>query len=123
MRKGIVDRFEGEYAVIEFDGKTEDILKSELPDEVTAGDTLIFEDGKVAIDKEDTAQRKKEIDNLMDELLKTKTKPRDYSRGLLCSHIYNILYINPVPIILAGPYLMQRPFSFPFICRLFKMIF
>ncbi|MEK5238023.1 DUF3006 domain-containing protein [Paenibacillus sp. FSL L8-0470] len=68
MRKGIVDRFEGEYAVIEFDGKTEDILKSELPDEVTAGDTLIFEDGKVAIDKEDTAQRKKEIDNLMDEL-------------------------------------------------------
>ncbi|WP_342435890.1 DUF3006 domain-containing protein [Paenibacillus sp. FSL L8-0436] len=68
MRKGIVDRFEGECAVIEFDGKTEDILKSELPEEVKAGDTLIFEDGAVTIDKEETTARKNEIDNLMDEL-------------------------------------------------------
>ncbi|OKP84345.1 pyruvate kinase [Paenibacillus helianthi] len=68
MRKGIIDRFEGEYAVIEFDGKTEDILKSELPAEVKTGDTLIFEDGKVIIDTEDTDSRKEEIDSLMDEL-------------------------------------------------------
>jgi ASC-1-like (ASCH) protein len=68
MRKGIIDRFEGEYAVIEFDGKTEDVLKSELPAEIKAGDTLIFEDGKVIIDVEAIASRKKEIDSLMDEL-------------------------------------------------------
>lgn len=43
MRKGIIDRFEGEYAVIEIDGKTEDILKPELPAEVKAGDSLIFQ--------------------------------------------------------------------------------
>ncbi|MBT2292646.1 DUF3006 domain-containing protein [Paenibacillus albidus] len=68
MRKGIIDRFEGEYAVIEFDGKTEDILKSELPAEIKTGDSLIFEDDKVIIDTEDTASRKDEIVNLMDEL-------------------------------------------------------
>lgn len=68
MRKGIVDRFEGEYAVIEFDGKAEDVLKSELPAEVKAGDTLIFEEGKVMIDTMDTASRREEIANLMDEL-------------------------------------------------------
>ncbi|MEK3658203.1 DUF3006 domain-containing protein [Paenibacillus sp. FSL F4-0236] len=68
MQKGIIDRFEGEYAVIEFDGKTEDVLKSELPPEIKAGDTLIFEDGKVIIDSEATSSRKKEIDSLMDEL-------------------------------------------------------
>lgn len=68
MRKGIIDRFEGEYAIIEFDGKSEDVLKSELPVKAKSGDTLIFEDGNVIIDKEDTTARKKEIKNLMDEL-------------------------------------------------------
>ncbi len=68
MRKGIIDRFEGEYAVIEFDGKTEDILKSELPAEIKAGDTLVFEEGRITIDTEDTNSRKKEISTLMDEL-------------------------------------------------------
>lgn len=68
MQKGIIDRFEGEYAVIEFDGQTEDILRSELPAEIKAGDTLIFEEGKVMIDNEATSSHKKEIDSLMDEL-------------------------------------------------------
>ncbi|OMD94185.1 DUF3006 domain-containing protein [Paenibacillus odorifer] len=68
MQKGIIDRFEGEYAVIEFDGKTEDVLRSELPAEVKAGDTLIFEEGKAIIDTDYTVSQKKEIDSLMDEL-------------------------------------------------------
>ncbi|NQX45363.1 DUF3006 domain-containing protein [Paenibacillus tritici] len=68
MRKGIIDRFEGEYAVVEFDGTTEDILKSEVPAEAKAGDTLIFEGDGVTIDKTDTRKRKNEIQNLMDEL-------------------------------------------------------
>lgn len=68
MKKGIVDRFEGKYAVIEFDGLTEDIFRSELPAEVKPGDTLIFEENTITIDTEDTASRKDEIDNLMDEL-------------------------------------------------------
>ncbi|MEK4881400.1 MULTISPECIES: DUF3006 domain-containing protein [Paenibacillus] len=68
MHKGIIDRFEGEYAVIEFDGKTEDVLRSELPAEVKPGDTLIFKEGKIIIDTKATASRKEEIDSLMDEL-------------------------------------------------------
>lgn len=68
MRKGIIDRFEGEYAVIEFDGKTEDILKSELPTGAKPGYSLIFKGAKITIDPKDTASRKQEIDNLMDEL-------------------------------------------------------
>lgn len=70
MRKGIIDRFEGEYAVIEFENKTEDILKSTLPAEVKAGDSLIFDEEKITIDTDDTASRKEEIDNLMEELFK-----------------------------------------------------
>jgi hypothetical protein len=68
MRQGVIDRFEGEYAVIEFDGTTEDILKSELPTEVKVGDSLIFYEDKITIDTDDTISRKEEIDNLMEEL-------------------------------------------------------
>lgn len=68
MRKGIIDRFEGDYAVIEFDGKTEDIHRAELPAEIKAGDSIIFEEDRIMIDTEDNASRKEEIDNLMDEL-------------------------------------------------------
>lgn len=68
MRKGIIDRFEGQFAVVEFDGKSEDILISELPTEIKVGDSLIFEEGSIMIDTEDTTSRKEEIDRLMDEL-------------------------------------------------------
>lgn len=68
MRKGVIDRFEGDFAVVEFDGNTEDILRSELPAEVKPGDSLIFDEEKITIDTEDTASRKKEIKDLMDEL-------------------------------------------------------
>ncbi|QUL57598.1 DUF3006 domain-containing protein [Paenibacillus tritici] len=68
MRKGIIDRFEGDFAVVEFNGETEDILRSELPAEAKIGDTLIFEEDSVTIDKADTTKRKNEIQNLMDEV-------------------------------------------------------
>lgn len=68
MRTGIIDRFEGEYAVVEFDGITEDILKTELPADIKAGDTLIFDNNKITIDTVATDSRKEEIITLMDEL-------------------------------------------------------
>ncbi|MEK4853914.1 DUF3006 domain-containing protein [Paenibacillus sp. FSL H7-0756] len=68
MRKGVIDRFEGKFAVVEFNGETEDILRSELPAEAKIGDTLIFEEDSVTIDKADTTKRKNEIQNLMDEV-------------------------------------------------------
>lgn len=68
MRKGIIDRFEGEFAVVEIDGQTEDILKSKLPEQAKSGDTLVFSENKITLDKNDTEIRKKEIKGLMDDL-------------------------------------------------------
>ncbi|AOZ94909.1 DUF3006 domain-containing protein [Paenibacillus crassostreae] len=68
MRKGILDRFEGKYAVIEFDGQTEDILKERLPANVKIGDTLLFNNNEISIDTADTNNREKEIKDLMDDL-------------------------------------------------------
>ncbi|OAB27364.1 DUF3006 domain-containing protein [Paenibacillus macquariensis] len=68
MRKGIIDRFEGDFAVVEIEGQTEDILKSHLPADAKIGDTLVFNENKITLDKSDTEIRKKEIINLMDEL-------------------------------------------------------
>lgn len=68
-RRGIIDRFEGDLAVIEFGEVMEDIPKSRLPDSIQAGDVLWFyEDGQVEIDKEEKLRLSKEIDELMDEL-------------------------------------------------------
>lgn len=68
MRKGIIDRFEGDFAVIEFDGVTEDLPRKELPDNCSVGDVLIFDQGKITVDKLESINRRKEIDDLTDEL-------------------------------------------------------
>lgn len=67
--RGIIDRFEGDLAVVEFGEVVEDIPKSRLPDAVQPGDVLWFyEDGRVEIDAEEKQRLSKEIDELMDEL-------------------------------------------------------
>lgn len=68
--KGVIDRFEGDYAVVELeDGKMKDIKKSLIPDDAKEGDILIInEKGINKIDKEETHKRKEEINSLMDEL-------------------------------------------------------
>ncbi len=68
MKKGIIDRFEGELAVVEFDDEMKDIPKSKLPKKANVGDVLIFDGDKITISKEETGKLKKEIDDLMDEL-------------------------------------------------------
>ena len=68
MKKGIIDRFEGELAVVEFDDEMKDIPKSKLPKNANVGDVLIFDGDKITISKEETNKLKKEIDDLMDEL-------------------------------------------------------
>lgn len=68
-RRGIIDRFEGDLAVIEFEKAMEDIPKSRLPDSVQPSDVLWFyEDGRVEVDAEEKERLSKEIDKLMDEL-------------------------------------------------------
>lgn len=63
----IIDRFEGEYAVVEYtDGqgteKFANIAKVLLPD-AKAGDVV-----RIALDKEETEARAKKINTLMEEL-------------------------------------------------------
>ncbi len=66
--KGIIDRFEGEYAVIEIGNETKDILRSSLPEEAKVGDVIYFKDDKIVVDKEETEKLRKEIEDLMDEV-------------------------------------------------------
>jgi hypothetical protein len=67
--KYIIDRFEGDLAVCEAeDGKMVDIEKSRLPKNAEVGDVIIFENGHFLVDKEETDKRRKEIEDLMNEL-------------------------------------------------------
>jgi hypothetical protein len=66
--KGIVDRYEGEFVVIEVDGVTKDILKADVDANVKVGDTVVFVDGKWLTDEDETKNRSKQIKKLMDNV-------------------------------------------------------
>ena len=69
MVQGIIDRFEGNIAVVEINGgDMKDFPKSSLPKGAKVGDMLIIDGDKITVSKEGTKQLKKEIDDLMDEL-------------------------------------------------------
>ena len=68
LKKGIIDRFEGEYAVIEINGETKDFSKTMLPNDVQVGDVVLIDGDKISIDKEETKQRKERIKKLLDEV-------------------------------------------------------
>lgn len=65
----IIDRFEGDTAVLEDENKEFlNVQKSILPENSNESDCLVFEDGKYIIDEETTKELKEEISDLMDEL-------------------------------------------------------
>jgi hypothetical protein len=67
--KYIIDRFEGDLAVCEAeDGRMVDIEKSKLPKNAEVGDILVLENGKFRVDKKETEKRRKEIEDLMNEV-------------------------------------------------------
>lgn len=67
--KGIIDRFEGNFAIVERDdGKMKNISIDLIPIEAKEGDVLIFMNKEIIIDKVETFNRKEKIKNLMDEL-------------------------------------------------------
>ncbi|CUH93437.1 DUF3006 domain-containing protein [Herbinix luporum] len=70
MKKYIVDRFEGEYAVCEKEDLTlVNILRSKLPAETKEGDCLVEkDDGSFYIDIEATMDRKQQIRRKLDSL-------------------------------------------------------
>lgn len=68
METGIINRFEGTYAVIEFADEMQDMLKKELPSGIKIGDVIIFEGGDIRIDCEARRKLESEIEQLADEL-------------------------------------------------------
>lgn len=66
--KGIIDRFEGKYAVIELEnGKIKNIETVKVPKEAKEGDVLLLED-TITIDYEETKKRKEKIQKLSEGL-------------------------------------------------------
>lgn len=64
----IIDRFEGETAVIEDGENRLEIEKSLLPPEAEEGDVIVFEAGVYAVDKEETKKRRAEALALLRKL-------------------------------------------------------
>lgn len=63
----IIDRFEGEYALIEMNRKIFHIPKSLIPKGAKEGDVIQIQ---ITIDKKATDDRKKETQGLADDLFK-----------------------------------------------------
>jgi len=61
----VIDRFEGDWAVIEFGRKTFNLPKFILPAGAKEGDVIDIE---ITIDRKATASRKESIDKLADSL-------------------------------------------------------
>ncbi len=71
--KGIVDRFEGEFVVIEIDGVITNISKELVAEDVEEGDVVNInvEDGNivsVVLNQEDTRSRKQYIEDLTKDM-------------------------------------------------------
>lgn len=68
-RKGIIDRIEGKWVVVEFDDGMRDILISRFPMTVESGDVIwIDEYGHIEKDDQERQRLSSEIDELMEEL-------------------------------------------------------
>lgn len=70
MTKGIIDRFEGDYAVVEIEGVMNNIKRSNIPAEAREGDVILYDKIRWKIDRQGTEELKKEIQKLADELWK-----------------------------------------------------
>lgn len=67
--KGIIDRFEGDIAVIELENhEFIDININDLPKNISTGDVIELLDGKINLCIEETKNKKQAIEDLMDEL-------------------------------------------------------
>ena len=68
-RKGIIDRIEGKWVVVEFDDGMRDILISRFPMTVESGDVIWMDEyGHIEKDEQERLKLSQEIDELMTEL-------------------------------------------------------
>ena len=61
----IIDRFEGDFAVVETSNGFVNIPRSDMPSGAREGDVLVL-----GLDKKDTDSRKERIDGMMNKLFK-----------------------------------------------------
>ena len=61
----IIDRFEGDFAIVETDNGFINIPRSDLPVTASEGDVVV-----ICLDKNNTNERKKRIGGMMDRLFK-----------------------------------------------------
>ena len=57
----IIDRFEGEYAVLERDGIMENVPRNVLPEKAREGDILEIRNGKYTVNKKAAEKRRREM--------------------------------------------------------------
>ncbi|KAB3534469.1 DUF3006 domain-containing protein [Alkaliphilus pronyensis] len=70
MKKGIIDRFEGRFAVVEIEGQFKNIERGNLPPHAKEGDVILMDGKRIKIDSEETKKRSSSIKKLMDGLFK-----------------------------------------------------
>ena len=66
----IIDRFEGDYAVIESNGEMIDILRTELPENAEEGDILEYVCGEYTVNKSAKKEIQAKMRSRLKELLK-----------------------------------------------------
>lgn len=67
--KGIIDRFEENFAVIELENREMiNIDKLRIPKKAKEGDVINIEDNIITLNKKESEQLKKEIDKLTEDL-------------------------------------------------------
>ncbi|HHV27783.1 DUF3006 domain-containing protein [Anaerosalibacter bizertensis] len=66
--KGIVDRIEGDYVVLEIGEEIKNIEKEKFPEDVREGDIVEFRENKYIILREKTEKRKKTMEELFNKL-------------------------------------------------------
>lgn len=68
-KKGIIDRFEEDWAVVELDdGSFLDVPISSLPPNASEGSVVLIENNKVTLLSEETQARRRQIDKLIRDL-------------------------------------------------------
>ena len=68
MKTGIIDRFEGQYALVEIAGTIRSISRRRLPAEAQEGDVIVLQGRKWTVDQEATQERQKYLAELADTL-------------------------------------------------------
>jgi hypothetical protein len=67
--RGTIDRFEGEFAILEWEGRNiENIAKELLPSTAKEGDIIEFENDGYKVNLAETMKRKKELKQLSEGL-------------------------------------------------------